>query len=137
MRPRRVVQALEAGATRAHARRSAIALSLLLSLTGCIEITTYSSPSASGTVIDAASQRPIAGASIAVDGHAGLFTQTDSDGQFVLIPTTRKTHIFLLAPYESSPPGGTVVVSAAGYASKEVVVNGRVNSVTVSLDRLR
>src|ERR1700747_3403445 len=89
-----------------------VALPLLLSLSGCIEITTYVSPSASGTVIDAASKKPIEGATISVDDHPGLFAQTNSGGQFLLVPATRKTRIFALAPYESLPPGGTVVVSA-------------------------
>ena len=90
-----------------------------MSLSGCIEITTYISPSASGTVIDATSEKPIQGATISVDDHPGLFAQTNADGQFVLVPATRKTRIFALAPYESFPPGGTVVVSAEGYASRE------------------
>ena len=117
--------------------RYAVALLLLMSLSGCIEITTYVSPSASGTVIDAASQKPIQGATISVDDHPGLFAQTNSDGQFLLVPATRKTRIFVLAPYRSLPPGGTVVVSADGYASREIVVKGRANSLRVSLDRVR
>jgi hypothetical protein len=117
--------------------RYAVAFPFLMSLSGCIEITTYVSPSASGTVIDAASHKPIPGATISVDDHPGLFAQTNSDGQFLLVPATRKTHIFALAPYESLPPGGTVVVSADGYASREIVVKGRANSLLVSLDRVR
>jgi hypothetical protein len=96
-----------------------LSLSFLTSLSGCIEITTYVSPSASGTVVDAATKKAIQGATISVDDHPGLFAQTDSDGQFSLAPSTRTTHIFWLAPYRSLPPGGTVVVSADGYASKE------------------
>jgi hypothetical protein len=116
--------------------RYAIALPFL-SLSGCIEITTYVSPSASGTVLDAASQKPIQGATISVDNHPGLFAQTNSDGQFLLVPATRKTRIFALGPYESLPPGGAVVVSADGYASREIVVKGRANSLVISLDRVR
>ena len=116
--------------------RYAVALPFLMSLSGCIEITTYVSPSASGTVIDAASQKPIRGATISVNNHPGLFAQTNSDGQFRLVPATRKTHIFALGPYESLPPGGTVVVSADGYTSREIVVKGRANSLVVSLDRV-
>jgi hypothetical protein len=108
-----------------------------MSLSGCIEITTYVSPSASGTVIDAASQKPIQGATISVDGFPGLFAQTNSDGQFQLLPDARKKHIFVLSPYESLPPSGTVVVSADGYASREIAVKGLANSLLVSLDRLR
>ena len=107
----------------------------LISLSGCIEVTTYVSPSASGTVIDAASQKPIQGATISVDGHPGIFAKTDSDGEFLLMPATRKTHIFVLAPYQSLSPGGTVVVSADGYASREIVVTA--DSILVSLDRVR
>ncbi len=117
--------------------RYAAALAFLVSLSGCIEITTYVSPAASGTVIDAASQKPIQAATISVDDHPGLFTQTDSAGRFILVPATRKTRIFALGPYESLPPGGTVVVSADGYASREIVVKGRANSLVVSLDRAR
>jgi hypothetical protein len=117
--------------------RYALALPVLMSFSGCIEITTYVSPSASGTVIDAASQKPIQGATISVDDHPGLFTQTNADGQFLLVPATRKTRIFALAPYESLPPGGTVVVSADGYAATQIVVQGRANSLRVSLDRVR
>jgi len=117
--------------------RYAVALPLLISLSGCIEITTYVSPSASGTVIDAASKKPIEGATISVDDHPGLFAQTNSAGQFLLVPTTRKTHIFALAPYESLPPDGTVVVSADGYAPREIVVTGSANSLLVALDRVR
>jgi hypothetical protein len=117
--------------------RYAVALPFLISLSGCIEITTYVSPSASGTVIDAAFQRPIQGATISVAGHPGLFAQTNSDGQFLLVPATRKRRIFVLAPYESLAPGGTVVVSADGYASREIVVKGSANSLLVSLDRVR
>ncbi|HEV2287033.1 MAG TPA: hypothetical protein VGR80_13385 [Steroidobacteraceae bacterium] len=112
-------------------------LSLLMSLSGCIEITTYVSPSASGTVVDATTKKPIAGATIAVDDHPGLFAQTNSDGQFFLAATTRTTHIFWLAPYRSLPPGGTVVVSADGYASREVVVNETAGPLLVSLLRVR
>ena len=117
--------------------RYAVALPFLMSLSGCIEITTYVSPSASGTVIDAASEKPIQGATISVDDHPGLFAQTNSDGQFLLVPATRKTRIFVLAPYRSLPPGGTVVVSADGYASREIVVKGNANSLLVSLVRVR
>ena len=113
------------------------ALSFVISLSGCIEITTYVSPSASGTVIDATSRKPIQGATIAVDGHPGLFAQTNSEGQFLLVPATRKIHIFVLTPYESLPPGGTVVVSADGYASSEMAVKGSANSLLVPLDRVR
>ena len=115
----------------------AVALPFLISVSGCIEITTYVSPSASGTVIDAASEKPIQGATISVDDHPGLFTQTNSDGQFILVPATRKTRIFVLTAYESLPPGGTVVVSADGYASREIAVKGSANSVRVSLERVR
>jgi VCBS repeat-containing protein len=115
----------------------AVALPLLMSLSGCIEITTYVSPSASGTVIDAASQRPIQGAAVSVDGHPGLFAQTNADGEFVLQPDTRRKHIFVLAPYESLAPSGTVVVSADGYVSREIVVQGSANSLSVSLNRVR
>jgi len=117
--------------------RCVAALPFVISLSGCIEITTYVSPSASGTVIDAASRKPIQGATIAVDGHPGLFAQTNSEGQFLLVPATRKIHIFVLTPYESLPPGGTVVVSADGYASSEIAVKGSANSLLVPLDRVR
>lgn len=113
-----------------------VALPLLVGLNGCIEITTYVSPSASGTVIDAISQKPIQGAAVSVDDHPGLFAQTNSQGQFILVPATRKTRIFVLAPYESLPPSGTVVVSADGYASKQIDVKGRDNSLLVALDRV-
>jgi hypothetical protein len=117
-------------------RRPYAVLLLLVSLSGCIEITTYVSPSVSGTVIDAASKKPIQGATISVDDHPGLFAQTNSDGQFQLVPATRKTRIFALAPYESLPPSGTVVISADGYDSKEIAVTGRANSLHVSLDKV-
>ena len=117
--------------------RYTLSLSFLMSLSGCIEITTYVSPSASGTVVDAATKKPIQGATISVDDHPGLFAQTNSDGQFLLVPATRKTRIFVLAAYRSLPPGGTVVVSADGYTSREIVVNGNANSLLVSLVRVR
>ena len=117
--------------------RYTAALLFLTSLGGCIEITTYVSPSASGTVIDAVSKKPIQGATISVNDHPGLFAQTNSDGQFLLVPDTRKRRIFVLAPYESLPPSGTVVVSADGYASREIGVKAGGNSVLVSLDRVR
>ena len=116
--------------------RYTLTLSFLMSLSGCIEITTYVSPSASGTVIDAATGKPIQGATISVDDHPGLFAQTNSDGQFSLEPTTRTTHIFWLAAYRSLPPGGAVVISADGYASKELVVNVNGGPLLVSLLRV-
>jgi hypothetical protein len=116
--------------------RCVVALPLLISLSGCLEITTYVSPVASGTVIDATTKRPIQGATISVADHPGLFTQTNSDGQFILAPTTRTTHIFWLAPYRSPPPGGTVVVFADGYASRDIIVNGS-EQLLVSLVRVR
>ena len=117
--------------------RYTLSLSFLMSLSGCIEVTTYVSPSASGTVVDSATKKPIQGATISVDDHPGLFAQTNSDGQFSLVPTTRTTRIFLLAPYRSLPPGGTVVVSADGYDSKEIVVSGSAGPLLVSLVRVR
>jgi len=117
--------------------RYAVILPFLMSVNGCIEITTYVSPSASGTVTDAVSQKPVQGATISVDDHPGLFAQTNSEGQFLLLPATRKRRIFVLTAYESLPPGGTVVVSADGYASKEIVVKGSANSLAVALDRVR
>jgi len=124
---------------RPHMRkwRYTVALLFLTLLSGCIEITTYVSPAASGTVIDATSKKPIQGATISVDNHPGLFAQTNSDGQFLLVPTTRKTRIFVLAPYRSLPPGRTVVVSADGYASREIVVDDSPNSLLVSLVKVR
>ena len=113
-----------------------VALPFLMALSGCIEVTTYVSPSASGTVVDAVSQKPIQGATISVDGHPGIFAQTNSEGQFVLVPDTRKKHIFVLFPYESLPPSGTVVISADGHAPSEMVVNGSANSLLVSLHRV-
>ena len=117
--------------------RHTVALPFLISLSGCIEITTYVSPAASGTVIDAISKKPIQGATISVDGQPGLFAQTNSDGQFVLVATTRTTHIFVLAPYRSLPPGGTIVVFADGYASRDIVVTGGGDRLLVSLVRVR
>ena len=117
--------------------RHTVALPFLILLSGCIEISTYVSPAASGTVIDAASKKPIQGATISVDNQPGLFAQTNSDGQFVLMPTTRRTHIFLLAPYRSLPPGGTIVIFAEGYASREIVVTGADDSLVVPLNRAR
>lgn len=117
--------------------RHTVAFLFLMSLSGCIEITTYVSPAASGTVIDGDSKKPIQGATISVDDQPGLFTQTNSDGQFLLVPTTRRTRIFVLAPYRSLPPGGTVVVSADGYASRQLVVTGSDNSLLVSLVKVR
>ena len=114
-----------------------VALPFLMSLSGCIEITTYVSPAASGTVIDAASKRPIQGATISVDGQPGVFAQTNSHGRFVLEPITRRTRIFVLAPYRSLPPGGTIVVFADGYASREIAVKNDADSVLVSLVRIR
>ena len=112
-------------------------LPLLLSLGGCIQITTYVSPAASGTVIDAASQKPIAGATVSVDGQPGLFAQTNAAGQFVLAPTTRTTHIFVLAPYRSLPPGGTIVVFADGYAAREIGDVAGADALLVPLERMR
>jgi hypothetical protein len=116
--------------------RYCAALMTLTSLSGCIEITTYVSPSASGTVVDAQSQKPIEGATISVKDHAGLFTQTNTEGQFVLTPITRKSHIFWLEPYGSLPPSGTLVVSADGYASRDIALNEGVNSPVIALQRL-
>ena len=113
--------------------RHTVALPFLILLSGCIEITTYVSPAASGTVIDATSKKPIQGATISVDDHPGLFAQTNSDGQFVLAPTTRTTHIFVLSPYRSLPPGGTIVVFADGYASREIAVTSGADPLLVSL----
>jgi hypothetical protein len=113
-----------------------VALPFLISLSGCIEVTTYVSPAASGTVIDASTQRPIQGATISVGDHPGLFAQTNSAGQFVLVPTTRTTHIFWLAPYRSLPPGGSIVVYADGYGSREMAVNGT-EQLLISLVRVR
>jgi hypothetical protein len=117
--------------------RYVVALPVLISLGGCIEITTYTSPAASGTVIDAITKRPIPGATISVDGHPGLFAETNSEGQFVLAPTTNTTHIFWLAPYRSLPPGGTIVVFANGYAATEITVDGFADRLFVSLGRAR
>lgn len=117
--------------------RCVVALAFLVPLSGCIEITTYVSPSASGMVTDSVSQRPIQGATISVDDHPGLFAETDSDGRFLLAPATRKTRIFALAPYESLPPTGTIVISAAGYAPREIFVKGSADSLLVALTRTR
>ena len=141
MRPRRLIGACWRPlnfTARPHMKRwrYCAALMTLTSLSGCIEITTYVSPSASGTVVDAQSQKAIEGATISVKDRAGLFTQTNAEGQFVLTPITRKSHIFVLGPYGSLPPSGTLVVSAAGYASREIALNEGVNSPVVALQRL-
>jgi len=117
--------------------RHTAALPLLVALSGCIEVTTYVSPAASGRVVDASSRKPIPGATVSVDGQPALFAQTSSDGQFILAPTTRTTHIFVLAPYRSLPPGGTIIVFAEGYASKEIVVNGGTDPLLVPLVKVR
>ncbi len=114
-----------------------VAGALLMALSGCIQTTVYTSPGASGTVIDAVSNKPIPGATVSVDSQPGLFALTNAEGQFVLSPTTRTTRIFVLAPYRSLPPGGTVVVFADGYATREIAVAGAADSLLVSLDRAR
>jgi hypothetical protein len=116
--------------------RHIVALPLFVSLGGCLEITTYTSPAASGTVVDATTKKSIPGATISVDGRPGLFAQTNSEGEFVLVPTTSTKRIFWLAPYRSLPPGGTIVVFAEGYAAKEIVVDGA-DHLLVSLTRVR
>jgi hypothetical protein len=113
------------------------ALPFIISFSGCIETTTFVSPGASGVVVDATSKKPIQGATISVDQHPGLFVQTDSDGRFVLMPTTRTTHIFVLAPYRSLPPGGTIIVLADGYAARELAVTSGADPLVVSLVRIR
>ena len=118
-------------------RRYTLTVAFVISLGGCIEVTTYVSPAASGTVVDDASRKPVPGATISVDDQPGLFAQTNSDGQFVLVPTTRRTHIFVLAPYRSLPPGGTVVISADGYVSRKMAVSGSTEPLLVSLSRVR
>jgi hypothetical protein len=43
----------------------------------------------------------------------------------------------VLVPYRSIPPGGTIVVFADGYASREIVVKGGDDPLLVSLVRVR
>lgn len=115
----------------------AISLSLLVSLGGCMEVTTQVTPSASGTLVDAATGKPIDGASISVNDHPDVFVQTTSDGQFSLAPTTRTTTIFWLAPYRTPPASGAIVVSADGYASTEIPVDGGARRLLVALAGIR
>jgi hypothetical protein len=113
------------------------ALVPLVLLSGCVEITTYVSPSASGTIIDAQSQKPIEGATISVKGHRAYSLKLTPGGPFLLTPAARKTHIFALGAHESLPPSGTLVVSADGYILREIAVKDGVNSPVVSLQRVR
>jgi hypothetical protein len=103
--------------------RQVLASLLCLTLSACIEVTTFASLGASGTVVDATTRKPLQGATVAVAGHPGLFTQTDALGRFSLESTTQKAHVFLLGPYHSLPPISTVVVSAPGYAARELDVS--------------
>jgi hypothetical protein len=102
-----------------------------------MEVTTNVTPSASGTVVDAVTNKPINGASISVNDHPGIFVQTNPDGQFSLAPTTRKTTIFWLAPYKTPLASGTIVVSADGYASREMPIDSSARLLLVALARIR
>src|SRR5882762_5740781 len=103
---------------------------LLLIVGGCVEITVYDSPGVQGIVTDALSGKPIAGATLSVKSKSTVATQTLADGTFALAAATRKLKALPL-PYDSVTPGGVLMVSATGYQSKEVIVQGGINNITV------
>jgi hypothetical protein len=106
-------------------------------LGGCVEITTFTSPSASGVVTDASTQQPIAGALISVKGRPSASTSTGSDGTFSLAAAKGKARVLPIGPYDPISPSGTLVISAEGYISQEVSVHGGINSLRVALEAAR
>ena len=118
--------------------RSAL-VSLLLSTaylaTGCAEIAVYETPYAQGTVVDASTGKPIAGALLSVKGRTDASTLSAADGSFVLRSVERKANVPALAPFESVSPAGFATASAPEYKLLEVKLQPGVNAIVVKLWR--
>jgi TonB-linked SusC/RagA family outer membrane protein len=83
-------------------------LALLLGQPGLVAAQTTGAPSAAGTVTDGDSHTPLPGATVVVKGTT-QGASTDAEGRFSL---------------PGVAPGATLIISAVGYAKREVKVGG-------------
>jgi hypothetical protein len=107
--------------------RSAILVPLLIVAVfgqGCFYRYT-TTPPVSGTVIDARTNKPIAGARIGFRKHEGKISTTSLDGSFHL-PSDHMWAFSPLIPFEFTPCGGVFFVEALGYKSFEQDIGQRV-----------
>jgi hypothetical protein len=93
-----------------------------LGLSGCIPYPVQETPHVSGTVIDAAMKRAIAGARVSFDKYQQQPALTDSRGRFD-IPAISKVELMPLAPYDRFGEDRYLVIDAPGYKSLRVKAN--------------
>lgn len=113
-----------------------IAFTLLaLLLQGCVAWPYRTTPIVTGRVIDADTGKPIAGADVGFQRHAAVSTRTREDGTFRLMSDHKWGPAFII-PAEFTPCGGTLQVSAPGYATFEKDVGSHVYG-PIELSELR
>jgi len=116
-----------------HSALLALSLSAAYIAAGCAEITVYETPYAQGRIVDAITEKPIAGASVSATGGGPTSTLSAADGTFVLKSIERMARVLAIAPFEAVSPAGFATASAPGYQSLEVKLQPGVNVVLVKL----
>ena len=81
---------------------------------GCVPFQIPQSPAATGVILDAETQAPVAKARVCFREVPDSQTLSDSSGYFDIKPKYRKRWLPAL-PYDFFPPHGTMVIEASGY----------------------
>lgn len=103
----------------------AVALSLGLVQQGCFAWRYTTTPVVVGRVLDAATQKPVVGAEVGFRTHEAASTRTNADGGFTLKSDHAWAPAFGL-PFEFTPCGGTLYITATGYRTFEKDLGQRV-----------
>ena len=103
-----------------HSRYFILALSLVVLVCGqgCFVYRYTITPPVSGTVVDATTRQPIAGATVGFRGHERRLATTAPDGSFVSRPDHIWRPCFIL-PGELWPSGGQFFIESSGYKPYE------------------
>ena len=98
--------------------RLLLSLTIMVCAPGCFVYRYTITPPVSGTVLDAATKQPVAGATVGFRSHERRLATTAADGTFVSQPDHVWRPCFIL-PGELWPSGGQFFVEASGYKPYE------------------
>ena len=91
-------------------------LAVMLSCSGCLPVRWHDTPHVTGSVFDAATAQPIAGARLHYIELPKHEVYTGADGQFDF-PSISHWSFFVLLPIDRIPPHSVLSVEASGYST--------------------
>jgi hypothetical protein len=110
------------GMTRTMIFRTPI-FAVVLLCAGCVPMSWQDTPHITGSVVGSETKQPIIGAELKYPDYPKLAAFTGPDGRFDF-PASSHWGVLVLLPIDRHPPFHALTVSAAGYITTNLQVNG-------------